>query len=57
MTLNLRKSCYVIVSRRTLDTFNFNVFINHNKIEKLREILWCLSRSQISQEKSNAPSL
>ena len=24
----------MIVSRRTLDTFNFTIFINHNKIEK-----------------------
>ena len=34
LTINYKKSCYMIVGKRTLDTFNFNVSINHNKIEK-----------------------
>ena len=34
LTKNYKKSCYMIVSKRTLDTFIFNVSINHNKIEK-----------------------
>ena len=34
LTLNYKKSCYIIVVKKTLDTFNFNVSINHNKIEK-----------------------
>ena len=35
----------MIVSKRTLDTSNFNVSINHNKIEiKLYEIPRCLHR-------------
>ena len=34
LAINYKKSCYMIVSKRTLDTFNFNVSINHNKIEK-----------------------
>ena len=34
LTINYKKSCYIIVSKRALDTFNFNVSINHNKIEK-----------------------
>ena len=34
LTINYKKSCYMMVSKRTLDTSNFIVFINHNKIEK-----------------------
>ena len=36
----------MIVNKKTLDTFNFDVSIDHNKIEKkkLREIPWCLYR-------------
>ena len=32
LTINYKKSCYMIVNKRTLDTSNFNVSINHNKI-------------------------
>ena len=34
LTVNYKKSFYVIVSKRTPDTSNFNVSINHNKIGK-----------------------
>ena len=34
LTIDYKKSCCVIVSKRSLDTCNFNVSINHNKIKK-----------------------
>ena len=34
LTINYKKCRYMIVSKRTLDTFNSNVSINDNKIEK-----------------------
>ena len=33
-TINYKKICFMIVSKRTPDTSNFSVSINHNKIEK-----------------------
>ena len=34
LTIYYKESCYVIVSKITLDLFNFNVTNNHNKILK-----------------------
>ena len=34
LTINYKKSCYLIVSKRTSDAFYFSVSINYNKIKK-----------------------
>ena len=34
LIIKLQKSRNMIFSKRTLDTFNFNVLIHHNKIQK-----------------------
>ena len=34
LTINYKKSCYVIASKKAFHTYNSNVSINHNKIEK-----------------------
>ena len=34
LTVNYKKSCFMLVSKRPLQNCNFDIFINHNQIEK-----------------------
>ena len=34
LTVNYKRSCFTLVSKRPLDNCNFDIFINHNQIEK-----------------------